>query len=74
MPRKSQRKFLIEWFLEGIEKDKYHLQAESFQSFTGMGGEGCKTGAQGSEVCTFLGCGCGSAYLTPHDINPRVSR
>ncbi|KAF8419357.1 hypothetical protein EV426DRAFT_616050 [Tirmania nivea] len=33
MPRKSQRKFLIEWFLEGIEKDKYHLQAESFQSF-----------------------------------------
>lgn len=33
MPRISQRRILIEWCLEGIERDKVHLQSESLSRF-----------------------------------------
>ena len=33
MPRVSQRKILIDWFLDGVEKDKAHIQAESLGRF-----------------------------------------
>ena len=33
MPRISQRRILIEWFLEGIERDKAHLQNKSSSRF-----------------------------------------
>ena len=29
MPRVNQRRILIDWFLDGIEKDKAHIEAES---------------------------------------------
>ncbi|RPB18703.1 hypothetical protein L211DRAFT_900645 [Terfezia boudieri ATCC MYA-4762] len=33
MPRVSQRKVLIEWFLWGIERHQAHLDQERFQDF-----------------------------------------
>ena len=33
MPRVSQRRILIDWFLDGIDKDKAHIQAQSLGKF-----------------------------------------
>lgn len=33
MPRVSQRKVLIEWFLEGIERDKSHLAYQNLREY-----------------------------------------
>ena len=33
MPRVSQRRILIDWSLDGIEKDKAHIEAESLGKF-----------------------------------------
>ena len=33
MPRVSQRRILIDWFVDGIEKDKAHIEAEGLGKF-----------------------------------------
>ena len=33
MPRISQRRILLDWFLDEIEKDKAHIEAESLGKF-----------------------------------------
>ena len=47
MPRVSQRRILIDWFLDGIEKDKAHIEAENLGKFLERHIEAMRDGAGG---------------------------